>query len=62
MIANVRPARSSVNLGTILEWAAQKQNTPGDFAAGVSVSEVAGRPKDVLNYNRYDFDNRGLIV
>ena len=30
------------DLGTILEWAAQKQNTPGAFASGVSVSVVAG--------------------
>jgi site-specific DNA recombinase len=29
-------------LGTILEWTAQKQNTPGGFASGVSVSVVAG--------------------
>jgi site-specific DNA recombinase len=29
-------------LGTILEWTAQKQNTPGAFASGVSVSVVAG--------------------
>jgi site-specific DNA recombinase len=28
-------------LGTILEWTAQKQNTPGAFASGVSVSVVA---------------------
>ncbi len=30
------------DLGTILEWTAQKQNTPGAFASGVSVSVVAG--------------------
>ena len=30
------------DLGTILEWAAQKANTPGAFASGVSVSVVAG--------------------
>jgi hypothetical protein len=29
-------------LGTILDWTAQKQNTPGAFASGVSVSLVAG--------------------
>ena len=29
-------------LGTILEWTAQKQNTPGACASGVSVSVVAG--------------------
>ena len=30
------------DLGTILEWAAQKQKTPGTFASGASVSVVAG--------------------
>ncbi len=30
------------DFGTILEWTAQKQNTPGAFASGVSVSVVAG--------------------
>ncbi|WP_027513226.1 hypothetical protein [Rhizobium sullae] len=30
------------DLGTILEWAGQKQNTPGRAGAGVSVSVVAG--------------------
>jgi hypothetical protein len=30
------------DLGTILEWVAQKQNTPGPGGAGVSVSVVAG--------------------
>jgi len=30
------------DLGTILEWVAQKQNTPGAFASGVLVSVVAG--------------------
>lgn len=30
------------DLGTILEWVAQKQNTPGRTGAGVSVSVVAG--------------------
>jgi site-specific DNA recombinase len=30
------------DLGTILEWLAQKQNTPGRDGAGVSVSVVAG--------------------
>ena len=30
------------NLGTILEWTAQKANTPGRDGAGVSVSMVAG--------------------
>ena len=30
------------DLGTILEWAAQKANTPGAGASGVSVSVVAG--------------------
>ena len=36
------------DLGTILDWAAQKQNTPGAFASGVSVSVVAG-----AGYNLY---------
>jgi site-specific DNA recombinase len=30
------------DLGTILEWVAQKANTPGLASAGVSVSVVAG--------------------
>ena len=30
------------DLGTILEWVAQKQNTPGRDGSGVSVSVVAG--------------------
>ncbi len=30
------------DLGTILEWTAQKKNTPGAFTSGVSVSVVAG--------------------
>ena len=30
------------DLATILDWTAQKQNTPGAFASGVSVSLVAG--------------------
>jgi site-specific DNA recombinase len=30
------------DLGTILEWTVQKQNTPDAFASGVSVSVVAG--------------------
>jgi hypothetical protein len=30
------------DLGTILEWVARKQNTPGRDGAGVSVSVVAG--------------------
>ena len=30
------------DLGTILEWTAQKQNTPGRASSGVSVSVVAG--------------------
>jgi hypothetical protein len=34
--------------GTILDWVAQKQNTPGAFASGVSVSVVAGT-RSVLN-------------
>ena len=42
------PKRGQLNatlcgdLATILEWTAQKQNTPGAFASGVSVSVVAG--------------------
>ena len=31
------------DLGTILEWTAQKQNTPGAFASGVSVSWLRGQ-------------------
>jgi hypothetical protein len=34
--------RNGGELGTILEWTAQKANTPGAFASGVSVSLVAG--------------------
>lgn len=30
------------DLGTILEWAAQNTNTPGQAGSGVSVSVVAG--------------------
>ena len=30
------------DLGTILEWAAQNANTPGQAGSGVSVSVVAG--------------------
>ena len=35
-------ARLHGDLAKILEWAVQKQNTPGAFASGVSVSVVAG--------------------
>jgi hypothetical protein len=38
------------DLGTILEWAAQKQNTPGRDGSGVSVSVVAGRGFEPLTF------------
>ncbi len=38
------------DLGTILEWAAQKANTPGQGGSGVSVSVVAGRGFEPLTF------------
>ncbi len=48
------------DLGTILQWTAQKQNTPGQDGSGVSISVVAGS-RSPCNTERKPIANEGHL-